>query len=791
MDALLKALSQTEWALERRILSNMAEVVLRHVGGEKLSNDQVTKVIEGRPDDEADVQVIDGVAVIPVQGIISKRLSMIERSSHLGTSTGDIQTKISRALDDPNVRAIVLNIDSPGGSVSGIVETSNLIAKADAKKPVIAYASDLMASAAYWLGSQSRWIVGDDTAQVGSIGVYTVMVDSSAAAGKLGYSVHVVGSGYMKGAGQPGTEITDEQLAAIRQNVEDISDVFVRHVARGRAMSVGEVTALADGNLWIGKKALKAGLLDKVGSLGDAIAAAKRAASGKELSASSASEDVLSQGVIVMPKKVAVEAPTDGEGAVESVQAVPAIAGAVQVDATVQVADRAEISAAALKAERARCKEIRAIAAKVELDQTFVDKHIDAGSSIEDVHVAALNALSKTRADADIRVGENLNIESFRKAAADAFCIRAGIVKPNEKPHPRAEDFAGMRLLDVCREHLRAHGRSDRGMKPGDIARLVFRPRGYVPMMASGGAVYGHSTSDFPLILEDAINKSITAGYEEAPRSWSQWMRRKTVNDFKTVKVNRMGEFPALTQVREGEEYTYATIGEQQETYALAKYGKLFDVTWEAIVNDDLDAFTRVPMRMGQAAARLENVIAYQPIIAAVGGETMADGVVLFHADHGNLAGTGAALSVTSLGAAKAAMRTQTGVTAGVTINVEPRFLIVPAALETVAQQLLIAVNDPAIAVPTPNVFNRSLQLVVEPLLENSAYTGYDVNAWYLAASSGAVDTIEVAFLDGNETPFLEETEGTNVDGRRYKVRHVVAAKAIDWRGMYKNAGPS
>jgi len=168
---------------------------------------------------------------------------------------------------------------------------------------------------------------------------------------------------------------------------------------------------------------------------------------------------------------------------------------------------------------------------------------------------------------------------------------------------------------------------------------------------------------------------------------------------------------------------------------------------------------------------------------AATNG-SMSDGDALFHASHNNLM-TAASLSIASLGAARAAMRTQTGLKGQATLNIVPRYLVVSAALETTAEQLLASFVDPSKSNSTPNLdFIRGLTLVVDARLDADSTT-----AWYLAADWNQVDTLELAYLEGQRGVSYEERPGWEIDGMEVKVRLDFAAKAIDWRGLLKNSG--
>jgi hypothetical protein len=160
------------------------------------------------------------------------------------------------------------------------------------------------------------------------------------------------------------------------------------------------------------------------------------------------------------------------------------------------------------------------------------------------------------------------------------------------------------------------------------------------------------------------------------------------------------------------------------------------------------------------------------------------DGKALFHADHNNLGAPGV-LSISTLTEARTKMRRQKGMRQdpGVFLNLSPSVLLIPPELETAARQLLFSTADIGQANPAViNPFHGSLEIVVE-----SALT--DPRAWYLIAPASAIDTVEVAFLDGVQNPVIEQQQGWNVDGIEYKVRLDFGVKAWDYRGIFKNAG--
>ena len=202
----------------------------------------------------------DGTAVIGLYGPLMKFVSSLAE----GTSTVGVRRQIRAAVRDKEVGAILLSIDSPGGTVSGTADLADEVKRAASKKPLIAYIEDLGASAAYWVASQAQKIFANRTAAVGSIGTYGVIWDQSAAATLAGIKVHVIRAGQFKGAGEPGTEITAEQLGEFQRLVDEYNEFFLRGIAAGRPLSLAEVRKLADGRVLIGQAAVEQKLIDGI-----------------------------------------------------------------------------------------------------------------------------------------------------------------------------------------------------------------------------------------------------------------------------------------------------------------------------------------------------------------------------------------------------------------------------------------------------------------------------------------------------------------------------------------------
>ena len=328
------------------------------------------------------------------------------------------------------------------------------------------------------------------------------------------------------------------------------------------------------------------------------------------------------------------------------------------------------------------------------------------------------------------------------------------------KLHDDARVYRGMSLMRLAEDVLTAQGQNVRGLSPVELAERAL-----------------HSSSDFVEILANVANKSLRSAYEEAPQTFAPFTRRTQVADFKEISRTQLGDAPKLEKVNESGEYKHGTVGEAAEKYKVETFGKIIGVTRKTLINDDMDAFSRLPEMFGRSARDLESELIYS-IIAS--NPVMGDGKTLFHADHGNI-GTAAAIAVASVSQARSMMRLQKGLN-GALLNLVPKTILVPTALETVAEQFLGPIQ------PTQNnqanPFTGKFGLIAEPRLDAQSAT-----AWYLLAAIAQVDIFELATLTGQDGPMMSTKEGFNVDGVQFKVSYDIGAKAIDWRGIFKNTG--
>ena len=422
--------------------------------------------------------------------------------------------------------------------------------------------------------------------------------------------------------------------------------------------------------------------------------------------------------------------------------------------------------AAALAADRQRAAEIEEVCTVAGMEPEQVRALIASGATVDSARKAALDHLKANSLPIGSGAGRaQVGVESrdkFRSAALDGMLMRCG--HQLDKPADGARDFRGMRLLDIVRESLELSGVRTRGMDPRALASRALAPA---------------STSDFPSLLSGLVNKSLIAAYNEAPATWRPMVAVSDATDFKTKHAIKLSGSPDLLALNENGEYRTADLSESSETYAVATRGRIIRLTRQMIINDDLGGFNRIAQMFGAAARRFENSTVYGLITA---NGAMSDGQNLFSAAHNNLLGA-AALSADNLAIARSAMRRQVGM-AGEPLDVQPAFLLTGPELETTAEVILrsAALPNASMSSGVYNPWAGKLTPVSDALIA-------DTNAWYLFALPSQYPVVEVAWLMGDQAPFIDDEVDFASDSLGIKVRHDFGAGVVDWVGAQYNAG--
>jgi signal peptide peptidase SppA len=278
---LLTAFYATPWALEPGVFAAMESIILRWAGGTKLAPEHISAVIGDAPElaaarrTSAQAASGRGVAVVPVYGVLAHRAYAVANTSRPLTSTEALAAQMRTLAADPDVGTIIMDVDSPGGSVFGVQELGDVLAeiRESSGKHLVAVANNMAASGGYWLASQAHELVITPSGMVGSIGVIVPHQDASAMRERVGVKTEYITAGKYKAEGYNDGPLTDEHRAHLQSQVDAYYAAFTKAVARGRGLDVATVRgeAFGEGRMRLAADAVKNRMADRVATLDDTI----------------------------------------------------------------------------------------------------------------------------------------------------------------------------------------------------------------------------------------------------------------------------------------------------------------------------------------------------------------------------------------------------------------------------------------------------------------------------------------------------------------------------------------
>jgi hypothetical protein len=487
-----------------------------------------------------------------------------------------------------------------------------------------------------------------------------------------------------------------------------------------------------------------------------------------------------------------VEEPKPEEVA-NSIEAAP-VARSVDVEAEIR---------RALEKDQKRRSEIQAVCKLSKIERAYSDELCDSGISLDEARKRIIERMATqplgTSVGADVHVvgsGHDRMLTAMRDGLISrALSFTTLQNRKLDNPADGYKDFVNLPVRRmaaiIVREELGLTYQHIERMSEIEIMRLAMgnpqairRHRTIIKRDAY------HTTGSFANLLLDAVNKTLLTAYEEAVYTYQIWARQgASTPDLKAIHRMRFSEFPNLEMIPENAKYPEKQMSDSKESYRPEKFGAELTFSWESFVNDDLDAFSKAPVMMGNAARRTINQKVYEVLTA---NDLMGDGVALFgaHASGTNTSGAAAAPSVTTLNAGFLAMRKQKGLNSTVALNVAPRYLIHGPAYEATVDELLTSTsynaannNEGVNNLYGPNgPTKRRLIPVCDPSLGDTS------TDWFLAADQAqGVETVEYTFLQGEESPVVDQEEDFDTDTYKFKIRQTFGVKAIDWRGLYRN----
>ena len=426
----------------------------------------------------------------------------------------------------------------------------------------------------------------------------------------------------------------------------------------------------------------------------------------------------------------------------------------------------------AVAQERARARSIREMAAPFvlsgRLTQAEVDAMIDDGTAAAD----AGSKFMATMAAAEPAGRSGAARTSIQRDETETKVegMIGALMKKTDGP---AAEFRGLKIKRLAMDL----SGSQRGYNDADAVK-----RGMMATTMMGGA-YG--VSDFAYITTEVMNRSLREAYARRAATWQAVCGAPlSASDFRELHAVRFGGDFQLKKVLENGEYQEATLSDEAEGLKVERRGRTINITFEAVVNDDMGAFARIPAEFSLAARTMEAAMVWSLIRS--NAVLKSDSKALFHTDHKNLAASGAVISTTTVGAARKAMWEQRAFGSKDKddfLSIEPNRLIVPPALELAALQFAAPITAATDA--TVNPFKSTLETIVAGNL--GAAAGGSDTAWYLVSSD--MPPIQHAYLEGYEAPTVQTIEGMNPDKVTMNARHIFGAAAVEFRGAHKNAG--
>ena len=764
----LRAVESVPWAIEPGKLAQICELLELKASGYAFTPDEVRARLAIEPRGAAEPQVIQGVALIPVHGVLAPRMNLMMDISG-GTSTQVLAQQIRQAAADPDVREIVLDIDSPGGDAIGNEEVAQLIREVRQQKPVTAVATNLMASAAYYIGSAATEVVASPSAEIGSIGTYLIHFETSRADENAGVRYSVIKAGRHKAAGNRVEPLTSESRQALQERVDALNSQFVAAVAANRGRSVQEVNErFGEGKVFLAAEAKSRGMIDRVATLAEVLAEKTRATgSGKRVLSAAGSAAATNEVFPMADELNQVSTPVPPQPTPPSDEQARNIA----------------------LAERQRIAEIRASGAIYQASAATIEAAIAAGEPLE----AAVRRFTRERVPQETPVVPvEAAADRFAQAAAEALCLRAGVA--NQKLTV-GKDLRYARLVGIAKGSLEQAGiRVADGMPADDIARAALRlgsgqatirPGEGSSILAAGSDGGGFNRpSDLPDLLANVMGKMVDGALAYSPATYRMWAAQiPAVPDFKPKTLIGVGGFSELAYHPDGDEFTGSTVSTDVSWIATDSYGDEFSLTPKMIVDDDLGVLTEAARDKPIAADLTLNRLCVNLL---TGNVAAGDGTALFHATHANDRAAGGPPSQTELAAMRLLLRSQTGIGGVRALNLPLYGLLIPEDIESATEQVLdptkthVPVTD-----ATVNTFRGRVQWWVEPMIGENSTTIY-----YGFVNPSIARAIVYCHQQGFEGGYvIRQYVNPKNNCLVWQVESRMAAAVRQWRGVVRNNG--
>lgn len=808
------------WALEEGYFDKLSLIIMSHAAGEEVSVADVERLVaarEAKPTDSVKrpYELRGSVAVLPIGGVLAQYASQVNGASQpRGTSYESIREAVRSAQADPQVGSIALLIDSPGGAISGLSAAADTLYAHRTRpgaKPIVAHVAGMMASAAVWLGSQASRItaesIGDD---IGSIGVRTQRVDMSQLYERAGIKVHSLKTAAAKDDGFPYKPMSDEEKGRIEASLHEGLRLFKSAITRGRGVDASVVDGWADARMHHADRALAMGMIDGIKPFEQVVAelnsqypapSARTGPSGITHHAGPVGAATSMQGSTDMNGRRLISA----SGALPSPDAPEGTgtSGGGAGTSTAPEPDAGTFTADALKADRARVAAINTRAAAY-LNKpgvsALVSEAIEKGYSPEKFSDTLLTSIATTQApiggtQTPVTVGTE---ERTKKRSAHTLAmldrlnpsLDAELSGPNAARVARAAGFADpvsaqRAFADVRSSGVRRHRLLDLYRVSALVAGASIADDASPDEIMAAAA---HSRSDLPFVFADTMNRTLAVRGAIVQSTWREVARKGTANDFRDRRIISLGGVGDLEELPEGKQPKETSVTDREEVGGIKSYARSISITRQMVINDDLNAIAEI-LRMvdDRTTAKPDRLLAAALALNSGAGPTMGDGKAMFHTDHNNLAGSGAAIATATLHTASIAMMNQKGFGEGAN-EVVPRYpsrLLVPTALGPLADLYFANEKNPdgsAATAHQANAHRAKYKPVVNPYLASS-------QRWYLFSDPNRAAAFEMIFLDGRETAIFNPVGNGSILEQKFEWIFDCGIAAVEFEAAYANPG--
>ena len=832
----IAAVTGTPWAMLEDRVQAMADVITLRSRGEKFSQDEVQdrlrvhqakrlgamSSLEGSHSSSIGPQIIDGVAVIPIYGVLAPKMDVFMQISG-GTSTQELMAWIEEAATSPKVKGILLDIDSPGGDAHGNQEVADLLRQVRESLPVKAVVSNLGASAAYYIGSAAGELIASPSAEVGSIGVYYVHGEAQTRNEAAGVTYTVFRAGENKNLANAQEHLTDKARANVHERMTALYDQFVGSVASGRKTTVENVLAnFGAGKLTLADRAVQVGMVDRVATLQTVFnqmrgkgAAASRP--GSNLTAATVSEETDPMNPLVKQAAIAAGIATDSqsdETITASVhayfaalgQSVPedekAVASTLLSNATTTVTGAGLTPAGSgsntsvttnaadvLKADSERRQNIRAAGQLLGIDAESIRAAEDDPNLS---HEAASVQFQRKAQEANPPVGGHVGITGAKedrlfKAAVDGLSARYGVAGDGASLAEGASVFSRCSGTDLVRACLDLPQHQMVGDDPLTLAAEALRGPDFDCRLDGGGfrAAAGtvQSPASLPNIMSAVLGKTLDHTLIQANTTFRYFARKlDSVPDLNPKEIIRTGLFGEFDLLPDGGEPQEDKFSEEANWYKVARYGKRAKLTPEMVINEQMGVFIDNVRKLGMGHERTLNRLCVDQLVSGTAG----DGVSLFDSgSHMNVVSGGGTISVTQIDKMQLLSRAQKDVDNRTTLGMGLKKFLMPNEMDTTAQQVLrrdlqmVPATD-----DTVNPFRGQFDHMVEPLLSDVS-----ASVWYGFTDPAMSAAIVYTYLRGFENMKRRFYFDNGTESRILDVQGAFAAAVNDWRGAVRNPG--